>query len=247
MSIYVRKSIDVPRRLRLGRNSNNASHANCILLGNGPSLRSHIDFINDCLKTGHAIAFACNTYAMFNIPSIPVPSYYVLGDPLFQSDDYIENLGDIFRSIAYRFPGITFLTSTLIAKHLYSKIAAYSDICCKIVYAPFGPHQVAGKYLFNLEQRIEPYQNILVLMIQYAVFLGFKKINLFGFDLSMSHSYRPKASDYFGDQILTYNWKKKPDEPSALLQKSNSMLVHRQIQVAVESAKALNVEVLWYR
>jgi hypothetical protein len=197
------------------------------------------------MLSGCATVFACNAYSTYSFPGMPIPSYYVLGDPLFQSDDYIDNLESFFCSIVRRFPGVTLATSQSISKHIYRKILGHPDILCKILYAPFGPHPLSGKYMFNLQHNIEPYQNVLVLMIQYAVFLGFRKIELFGFDLSMSHSYQQKASDYFAEQTLTYSWIYKPAAPSDHVINQKKALLRNQIQAVIDSARELNVEILW--
>jgi hypothetical protein len=198
-------SIQHTRRLK----ESLSAGSTCIILGNGPSLRDSIPIVlEQAAKEGCSI-FACNAFYQIEFAKSIRPTFYVLGDPVFESDEYIYNLREIFREIVEAYPGVVFLTSQNIGLHLYNKLTPLEDHYCKIYYSAFSWYMAPGKYSFRLDKCIEPYQNVLLLMLQYAIFLGFKKILLYGFDLSNSHDYHKKSVQHAVNKDV-YKWRRLP-------------------------------------
>lgn len=222
----------------------NIKNKSCILIGQGPSLLSHLQAINQSVSLNGSIIFACNTYFYCKNGDLPIPNFYVLGDPVFQNDKYISNLTEIFSSIVNRYPGINFLTSSNIAKHIYLKLLPSNSAPCRIIYAPFGDHLIKNTYSFRLDINIEPYQNILLLMIQFAVYLGFADLHLYGFDLTMSHNPLIRTTQYF-DQVCPYKWAVKPIRSPEQITYASNLLDH-QIRLCLKSAFCKGVKVTRY-
>lgn len=181
----------------------------CIILGNGPSLLRFLPELHQRTSQQHIPMFACNTFYTLESAKSLRPSFYALGDPVFETDAYIENLAAIFSDIVDAYPGISFVTSERIASHLYSKLSPYDELICRIYASKFSGFSQHGQYSFHLDSHIEPYQNVLILMLQYAIFMGFKRILLYGFDLTMSTDYHTRSAAHAVRKDV-YRWKKLP-------------------------------------
>jgi hypothetical protein len=227
----MRISIQHARRLK----ENFSASKTCIILGNGPSLRRSIPIICDNASRGAIPIFACNTFYEIDFAKSIRPTFYVFGDPVFESDDYISNLKEIFDNIVDSYPGVVFLTSQKIGIHLYNKLIELNHRYFKIYYSPFSGFITPGRYSFSLEKCIEPYQNVLLLMLQYAIFMGFKEILLYGFDLTNSHDYHKKSEQHAVKKDV-YKWRRLPAEISKDESHRKKATVLIQLKTLLKSA-----------
>lgn len=227
----------------LTRNRIQNSNKICHILGNGPSLKDSLNAVKVSAERHEGIVMAANTYYLSDPEIFPAPHYYVFGDPVLQTDDYIANLENIFLEVTTRFPGINILSSRLIANHISRKLNKYdSKLTYRILCTDFNDFFVKGQYSFALEQSLEPYQNVLIMMMQFAIFLGHKKLCLHGFDLSMSHNYQEKPEDYFHRQS-PYAWKLKPPKKMSHEIINSKNLIIEQFRILIRSAFRLGVKI----
>lgn len=150
----------------------------CFVIGNGPSLT-----IEDLNKLKNEITFACNSiYAVYDKTSWR-PTYYCAWDSLF-CDEMMSDKKDLkkimdgceaaFTSVAGK--GFQFRDDEEFQNLYYvssidetdpdTQLPKFSDDCSKTVYA-------SGTVAY--------------LMLQLAVYMGFKEIYLLGMDCSFSH------------------------------------------------------------
>ena len=227
----------------LTRNRIQNSNKLCHILGNGPSLKDSLSAAKVSAERHEGIIMAANTYYLSDSEIFPAPHYYVFGDPVLQTDDYIANLENIFLDVTARYPGVNILSSRLIANHISRKLNKYDrELIYRIFHTDFSDFLVKGQYSFALEQSLEPYQNVLIMMMQFAIFLGHKKLCLHGFDLSMSHNYQEKREDYFHRQS-PYSWKTKPAKKTAHEITSSKNLIFEQFRILIRSAFKLGVKI----
>lgn len=149
------------------------------LLGCGPSLAT-VE-LRQLAKTGRL--FVCNGFAHSGIQCI-YPMLYFLGDPLYGDIEYLASEG-IIEKIALIYTHVTIFTSEGLAE----VIGNYAARACKeldstmlLLSSKFVGGSPCGPFKCTLSEGLEHYQNILVLMLQVAIFMNAKRICLHGFD-----------------------------------------------------------------
>ncbi len=139
--------------------------------------------------------FLCNNFANCKSSHDLHPLLYFLGDPAYANMSTYQaggNSENLLEDIAAHFPYTTIFTSSAIAKAIDSYASASLSIGKKdlrIMHSPFRGGNLLGPFDYEICNGLEHFQNILVLMLQVAIFLGFTDINLYGFEFSSILTY----------------------------------------------------------
>lgn len=152
----------------------------CFIIGNGPSLR-----IEDLEKLCDDVTFACNTiYAIYDSTDWR-PNYYITGDTVL-CDRILankENVKEIIAGCEAAFLGVVgkgfeFRDDNELQMIYYlrrehkrdenTQLPCFSDDCSEVVYNS---------------------SMVTYVMLQLAVYMGFKQIYLLGMDFTFSHEY----------------------------------------------------------
>lgn len=170
----------------------------CYILGNSPSLNNH-----DLLLLENENVFCLNTFFVHKDFDIIKPNFYVFADPdLYNLDDsiiewwqkLIEKSSN--KNISFFLP--IQLKNTFVHKKLINEKIYFIDLSL-----PFNSQSVK---FFDLSKPVNGVQNVLILSIQTAVFMGFEEIYLLGADHDwMSHFGNEQRHFYSTDETKVEN------------------------------------------
>jgi len=185
------------RRLRAAEKNifRNQKH---VLIGNGASLNPKIlESLKNC------ITYTCNGFWKGECHSSFFPTFYCLGDPAYSNSElYPGDLDKFYSGLINKYPFTTILTSQGIAERIIQQTSG-SATKPNILWAPFSERFYdEHKYSLRLHEALEPFQNVLVLMLQYACYFGAREIELHGFDFTsiFLHAFVDENSSHFYDK-----------------------------------------------
>lgn len=152
----------------------------CIILGNGPSLRTF-----DQNLIGDKKTFACNYFYKNQIFPNLVPDYYVLIDELFYHEEFFAT-----KEAMEKYPESTFLFKSKCMKNSYiaEKVKAAKNTIVTFSQKAF----VDEKVYFDLTKNFTASINVVNYSIQVAMYMGFKRIYLVGCDFNSFASRKPQ-------------------------------------------------------
>ncbi|HLP21165.1 MAG TPA: 6-hydroxymethylpterin diphosphokinase MptE-like protein [Chitinophagales bacterium] len=183
----------------------------CFILGTGPSLLKH-----DLTQLANEQVFVVNSFYQHDQINIISPNFYVFADPGFYRievpsvlkwwEDFAsksKNLGiSFFLPIQLKNTGV----HTLLKDE-------------KVYFLDLGlPFYKDAAYKFDPTQTVNGVQNVLVLCIQLAIYMGFKDIYLLGADHDWLTNFMYKEQTHFyakenvemegleQNHLLYYNW-----------------------------------------
>jgi Protein of unknown function DUF115 len=170
----------------------------CYIIGNSPSLNNH-----DLLLLENENVFCLNTFFVHKDFDKIKPNFYVFADPdLYNLDENIKEWWEklikksINKNISYFLP--IQLKNTFIHEKLIHEKIYFIDLSL-----PFNNQSV--KY-FDLSKPVNGVQNVLILSVQIAVFMGFEEIYLLGADHDwMSHFGNEQRHFYSNDETKVEN------------------------------------------
>jgi len=175
------------------------------LIGNGPNL----DLTTLKKLTGKI--FTCNGFALSNEASEIAPMLYFLGDPICGTEGFLARKR-LLENIIVKCPYAHIFTSEEIARSIFSYWHR-SELATKIgppriLYSPYtGGGPPRSSYRLDLGNGLEDYQNVLVLMIKVALFMGAAEICLHGFDFSSILRYpHRQGKQHFYENEKTPQW-----------------------------------------
>ncbi len=180
----------------------------CYILGNSPSLNNH-----DLLLLENENVFCLNTFFVHKDFDEIKPNFYVFADPdLYNLDDSIKAWWEKLiekstnKNISFFLP--IQLKNTFVHEKLIHEKIYFIDLSL-----PFNNQSV--KY-FDLSKPVNGVQNVLILSIQIAIFMGFENIYLLGadhdwmshFGNEQRHFYNTKETNVenVGSTGYSYNW-----------------------------------------
>ena len=142
---------------------NCAKSRQCIVVGNGPSLK-----IEDLEKIGQLgiPAFACNRIYLAFSNTAWRPTYYFISDERLISD--YNKQRDLFQGIHCFFP------------KKYSSIVEAGEFYNELMYA----YREEGRFSCNAAKGIYAGGSVTTEMIQFAYYMGYKEIYLIGVDFN---------------------------------------------------------------
>ena len=205
--------IKVIIRLRTGSSLPQASTNTCIVLGNGPSLKTSIEKHPEFF-TKHSLV-CVNSFSTTEEYSKLKPSYYVILDPGFWFGD-----GDIVNSTIEGLKTKTTWTVYLLIPPIAKQSKKFTDLAkqnsnIKITYFNYTVYKGfkgIGNWLYSHNLAMPQCQNVMVASLFLSVNIGFKQIYLFGAD----HTWHETL--YVNDENIVclkhlhfYDGKEKPD------------------------------------
>lgn len=183
----------------LRSHANRFSDKRHFLFGNGPSF----DPIRlQGFPSSDSVTFVCNGFVeAAHCPGF-LPTFYCLADPSYaDSSSYPGDLRGFYNGLFSKYPYTTILTSEGIAKCIYDNFPG-KEYRFNVLYSPYGPaFKYADKYAINLSNTLEPFLNVLLMMLQFSIYLGGKDIELHGFDFSsiFLYSFLGRGNQHFYD------------------------------------------------
>lgn len=163
--------------------SNTCIHEKCVIIGNGPSIKS---ITLSRAKTQNVDFYVMNDFVLIaDYPNLS-PDYYILADPLYFNDHNDENpLSDlIFRSLIEKTKWEMRLCIPVRYKNNnYIKDLTEKNKFIKIVFFNYTTSNLTGKIKRILldRQLIKPNgTNVLITAIFSSIIFGHKEIHLYG-------------------------------------------------------------------
>jgi hypothetical protein len=185
------------RRLRAAEKNifRNQKH---VLIGNGLSLNPKIlESLKNC------ITYACNEFWEGECHNSFFPTFYCLGDPAYADPNlYPGDLDYFYSGLINKYPYTTILASQGIAERIIQQTSG-STTQPNILWAPFSDsYSDDHQYSLRLHEALEPFQNVLIFMLQYACYFGAREIELHGFDFTsiFLHAFVDQNSAHFYDK-----------------------------------------------
>jgi Protein of unknown function DUF115 len=160
-----------------------ADGASCIVLGNGPSLKTSLEKHPDFFKQ-HTL-FCVNSFSITPEYTLLKPAYYVILDPGFwygESEVVVNTIASLKSKTTW--------TVHLLVPHEAKKSANFREIekhnsNIKISYFNYTVYkgfQNIGFWLFDRNMAMPQSQNVLVATLFLSMNTGFKEVYLFGAD-----------------------------------------------------------------
>lgn len=179
------------------------------IIGNATDITENL--LNNLAKDSQL--FVCNHFAKADWKQTPQPFIYFLGDPDFGSVD-----------VAHKDKDIAILPKLISIKYMYTPVftsegimqgidAIMKEIHGRILpinylYANYRGGGKLGDFDYELQNGLQEYQNVLVLMLQAAIYMGAKNINLYGFKFSNILTYPlNKKRHHFFDEKEVWQWR----------------------------------------
>jgi hypothetical protein len=166
-----------------------SSHANAftrrrhLIIGNGPSFNP--DFLSS-LASASTTTFVCNNFLRSAHHPSFVPTFYCLADPDYADADRFAD-GDLkgfYKELFSKYPYTTILTSEGIANYISANFSK-SSYGVNILWSPFcSGFKYPDQYAIRLDISLEPFLNVLLMMLQFSFYFGGKDIELHGFDFT---------------------------------------------------------------
>lgn len=164
----------------------------CFVIGNGPSLNQH-----DLVKLSNEETFVVNSFHLHKDLKIINPSYYVFADPLIHKVEN-ENVADWWKEIGNNTMGLrtefilplTIKDTPIDGIYLKGKKKYYLDFALPMNY------QVVDN--FTPTGPVNYVQNVVILAIQAAIYMGFDKIILLGVDHNWLSHFKTESHFYEG-------------------------------------------------
>ena len=238
------------KRTRLDERLKNACEGqNIFLIGNGPSLSLHS--LEQYSRAGQL--FTCNGFASCKKITNISPLLYFLGDPIFRDEKEarLSKFGPkIIEDLVNKYPYTTLFTSDGVADGLISwasRLFDENEGTLHILESNFRGGAIVGGFDLQLEKGIQDYQNILVLMLQVALYLKPKNIYLDGFDFSTILTYPTKkmvAHFYDSDKSISWRDQKDPRGASQLEFFRSCFFTLSQIESIREIATKLGINII---
>ena len=181
----------------------------CYILGNAPSLNNH-DLL---LLADHAV-FCMNTFFVHKDFDSIKPGFYVFADPdLKQLEDPTIREWWMKLIVATANKGIIFFLPIQLKDSYVHEKLANERLHFVDLSLPFSKQSVKG---FDLSLPVNGVQNVLVLTIQIAMYMGFTRIYLLGadhdwmshFGNEQRHFYNPAETqvENVGSIGYSYSW-----------------------------------------
>ena len=190
---------------------NKFQNKNCYILGNAPSINNH-----DLLKLQNESTFVVNSFFAHQDFDKIQPKFYVFADAdLWNFEDpeisvWWNQLLDksVNKEIIFFLP--IELKNTFVAKKLVHEKVHFLDLSL--------PFKTKNAQQFDIIYPVNSVQNVLILCIQIAMYLGFSKIYLLGadhdwlshFGNEQRHFYNSNSDEQqvqnVGSQGYPYNW-----------------------------------------
>ncbi len=180
LSIFLFSSFACNKQIKKQREKR--EHKNCILMGNGPSLPALLNYYKDMEdKDYFAVNFMCLSDLFFQYK----PSRYIILDPIYFKEDYIEKVQKTIDVL-----NETDWNMTLYIPHGYrnSKFArSITNDKIEIINYNHTPIDVTDKidrFFFKRNLGMPWPENIIIAAIFEAINLGYEAIHLLGTEQS---------------------------------------------------------------
>ncbi len=181
----------------------------CYILGNAPSLNNH-----DLLLLADHPVFCMNTFFVHKDFDSIKPGFYVFADPDLKKIDETEIRDWWMKLIAATSNrGILFFLPIQLKDSYVHEKLANERLHFVDLSLPFSKQSVKG---FDLSLPVNGVQNVLVLTIQIAMYMGFTRIYLLGadhdwmshFGNEQRHFYNPAETqvENVGSTGYSYSW-----------------------------------------
>jgi Protein of unknown function DUF115 len=154
----------------------------CLVLGNGPSLKSALANKRDYFR--HGSLMCVNTFSLSPEYTDLKPTYYVMLDPgLWHADNNLirETMEAIGQKTTWPLHLIVPHEARM-SKYIAS-FSGHSSITVHYInYVVFKGFEKTANYFFRKNKAMPQSQNVLVASLFFAINIGFKRIELFGAD-----------------------------------------------------------------
>jgi len=190
-----------PRNRVLARNEtlrNKHQDQRCFLLGSGKSILSQ----DLTLLRGEAVITQNNFHVHESI-SVVAPAYHCV-IPMYQPPEYAPDWKTWFESMAERLPATTHLITGLNSKPLLERNGLFTD---RVSYIRHGINPLfIRRPPFDITRNVMNIETALTQCIEVALFMGFSRIYLLGFDLSQICEGRDREwGRFYGTSPVTVN------------------------------------------
>ncbi len=179
----------------------------CIIMGNGPSMKTVVDSYGD--KLLEKKLWAVNYFANSELYTKVQPSYYLIVGPEFWREEVREKNKILRKKLFDNFKAKTEWPITIFLPHEAFKskfLASYLGVNKNLTFQAFNTTPVEGiekvnHFLFKSNLGMPRPHNVIIPTLMVALNMGFKRIYLTG----VEHSWLPTISVNENNEVLFNN------------------------------------------